>query len=319
MKQKKKIHEDEKIPYFEELISFYKHINASPPLSEDFDIREINPEVLKAFDYVAKPFRHNLYCIAFYLEGDVTLNTGFWKTKLDKPAIYFKTPCQILSWAKPAKWLKEYFIVFTESFILKHKPLADIIFALPFFKLEKAIPLEINEPEDVEMLKNLYKKIFNEYHSLNNDKYDLIHSYTYELLIHLRRLFIKYSETDFDLAQKIKTNDNTLVDKFLSLIKKHISSNEMGDEIHSVKFYAGLLTTHPNHLNAVVKRITKKNALSLIHNQIIIEAKSMLTQTNIPIKVIASNLGFKEPSHFNNFFKKRIDLTPSAYRKRGLL
>jgi len=68
-----------------------------------------------------------------------------------------------------------------------------------------------------------------------------------------------------------------------------------------------------------VKRITKKNALSLIHNQIIIEAKSMLTQTNIPIKVIASNLGFKEPSHFNNFFKKRIDLTPSAYRKRGLL
>jgi AraC family transcriptional regulator, transcriptional activator of pobA len=318
MKQKKKNHVDEKIPYFEELISFYKHINASPPLSEDFDIREINPDVLKAFDYVAKPFRHNLYCIAFYLEGDVTLNTGFWKTKLDKPAIYFKTPCQILSWAKPAKWLKEYFIVFTESFILKHKPLADIIFALPFFKLEKAIPLEI-EPEDVDMLTDLYKKINKEYRSSNTDKYDLIHSYTYELLIHLRRLFIKYSETDLYLVQKIKTNDNTLVDKFLSLIKKHISSNKMGDEMHSVKFYAGLLSTHPNHLNAVVKRITQKNALSLIHEQIIIEAKSLLTQTDLPIKVIAFNLGFKEYSHFNNFFKKRINITPSSYRKGGLL
>lgn len=120
MKKKKTNHFDETIPYYNDLIGFYKHIKASPPLSEHFDIREINPEVIKSYDYVAKPFRHNLYCITLYLEGDVTLTTGFWKTKLNKPALYFKTPHQLLSWIKPEKWLKEFFIVFTENFLLKY-------------------------------------------------------------------------------------------------------------------------------------------------------------------------------------------------------
>src|ERR1700722_1764095 len=115
MKANKTNHVNDTIPHFNDLISFYKHINASAPLSADFDIREINPDALKSYDYVAKPFRHSLYCVAFYLEGDITLNTGFWKTKLEKPAIYFKTPYQILSWVKPARWLKEYFIVFNEN------------------------------------------------------------------------------------------------------------------------------------------------------------------------------------------------------------
>ena len=96
MRQKKINHFDETIPQFNDLISFYKHVKASPPLSEDFDIREINPETIKLYDFITKPFRHRFYCIALYLEGGVTLNTGFWKTKLDKPALYFKTPYQIL-------------------------------------------------------------------------------------------------------------------------------------------------------------------------------------------------------------------------------
>ncbi len=307
-------HSDDTIPYLKDLVSFYKHINASPPLNKDFDIREINPEVIKAYDFVSRPFRHNFYCIVLYLEGNVTLNTGFWKTKLDKPALYFKTPCQVLSWIKPEKWLKEFFIVFTEDFLVKFKPLADIIFELPFFKMEKAIPFEI-EPEDVDMLKDLYIKINAEYRTSNDDKFDLIHTYTYALLVHVRRLYNKYTETDLVLAVEIKSSDNSLVEKFLSLISENVPSADMSDKVRSVKFYADLLSTHPNHLNAVVKRKTQKTALFIIHEQVIVEAKLLLSQTNLPIKVIAYKLGFNEPSHFNNFFKKLANITPAAYRK----
>ena len=91
----------ENIPYLRNLVSFYKHVQGRPPLHKDFDIREIDPEVLKSYDYVAKPFRHSFYCITLFLQGDITLNTGFWKTRLEKPALYFKTPCQVVSWTKP--------------------------------------------------------------------------------------------------------------------------------------------------------------------------------------------------------------------------
>ena len=44
----------EDIPYFGALVSFYNHVKARPPLDKDFDIREIDPEVLKSYDYVLK-------------------------------------------------------------------------------------------------------------------------------------------------------------------------------------------------------------------------------------------------------------------------
>src|SRR6266481_7289682 len=309
---------EEDIPYLRDLVSFYKHVNARPPLHQDFDIREIDPEVIKAYDFVAKPFRHSFFCITLFLQGNITLNTGFWKQKLDKPALYFKTPCQVVSWSKPQKWLKEYFIVFTENFILNYKVLADIIFELPFFQLEKAIPFEV-EPDEVETLTGLYKQILNEYRSDNPDKFDLIASYTHALLIHVRRIYNRYIETDKELTAHIHQHDHSMVEEFRALIRKNILSGNMENHNRTVKYFASQLATHPNHLNAVVKRKTQKTAIAFIHEQLIHEAKSLLNQTELSVKEIAFNLGFSEPSHFNHFFKKQMRTTPVLYRKEKQL
>ena len=101
----------------------------------------------------------------------------------------------VASWTKPAAWLKEYFIVFTENFLLKHISIAYIVFELPFFQLGKAIPIEI-KPDEVELLTGLYKLILKEYKSDDPDKFEINASYTHVLLIHVRRLYEKYSETD---------------------------------------------------------------------------------------------------------------------------
>jgi len=312
IKSKSKV--EESIPYFSDLVSFYKHVNGRPPLNKDFDIREIDPNVLKGFDYVAKPFRHSFYCIALFLEGDITLNTGFWKTRLKKPALYFKTPCQVVSWTKPERWLKEYFIVFTENFILNYKALADIIFELPFFQLEKAIPFEL-EPVEVELLTDLYHRILKEYTSDNEDRFDLIASYAHSLLIHVRRMYNKYAETDRALIAHIHQHDHSLVEEFRVLIRKNILSGNGENHDRTVKHFAAQLATHPNHLNAVVKRLTKKTAVAFVHEQLVHEAKSLLNQTDLSVKEIAFRLGFNEPSNFNHFFKKQMHITPILYRK----
>ena len=308
----------EDIPYLNDLVSFYNHVKARPPLDKDFDIREIDPEVLKSYDYVAKPFRHSFYCITLFLQGDITLNTGFWKTRLEKPALYFKTPCQVVSWTKPQRWLKEYFIVFTENFMLNYKALADIIFELPFFQLDKAIPFEL-EPGEVELLTNLYQQILKEYRSDNEDKFDLIASYTHTLLIHVRRMYNKYAETDQALTEHIHQHDHSLVEKFRVLIRKNILEDDMDYRNRTVKYFASHLSTHPNHLNAVVKRKTQKTAIGFIHEQLVHEAKALLSQTELSIKEISFKLGFNEPSHFNHFFKKLTHLTPALFRKEKQL
>ncbi|MDP9042940.1 MAG: helix-turn-helix domain-containing protein [Bacteroidota bacterium] len=304
----------EKIPYLRDLASFYKHVKARPPLHKEFDIREINPEVLKNYDFVAKPFRHSFYCMALFLEGDISLNTGFWKVRLKRPAVYFKTPCQVVSWQKPERWLKEYFIVFTDRFLADHKSLADIIFDLPFFQLEKAIPFEI-DPDEVTLLKGIYEQILKEYRSDFKDKFALISSYVHTLLLQVQRLYYKNAETDEVLTTHIHQHEYHLVKSFQSLIRNKIAEGEFDNRHLTVKYFASLLSTHPNHLNAVVKRQRQKTAIAFMHEQILLEAQSLLNQTEFTIKNIAGRLGFADSSHFNHFFKKQTGDTPAAYRK----
>jgi AraC family transcriptional regulator, transcriptional activator of pobA len=309
------------VPYIQDLESFYKFINARPPLSKDFDIREIDPEVLKNYDFVAQPFRHSFYCITLFLQGDITLSSGFWNVRLKKPAIYFKTPWQVVSWQKPEKWLKEYFIVFTEKFLADHKLLGDIIFDLPFFQLEKAIPFEI-EQEEVDLLGGIYKQIFKEYRSENKDKFVLISSYVHTLLLHVQRLYHKYTVTDDKLTSHINEHEHSLVENFRKLIRQKIANGETNNRHLTVGHLASLLSTHPNHLNAVVKRQKQKTASAFLHEHLLHEAQSLLNQTEFNIKEIAFRLGFVDSSHFNNFFKKQTGETPVAYRKkllRGIL
>ena len=304
------------VPYLTDLVSFYKHVNARPPLYADFDIREIDPEVMKSYDYVAKPFRHSFYCITLFLQGDIQLNAGFWKTNLTRPALYFKTPSQIVSWTKPERWLQEYFIVFTDNFLQNNPVLANIIYDLPFFHLEKAIPFEIDE-EEVELLTGIYRLVLREYRSSNPDKFALIASYVHTLLLHVRRLYNKYSKTDKKLTDHISDSEGLLLAKFRRLIRKSISDGDFNEYRKPLQHFAKQLSTHPNHLNAVIKRKKQKTAIAFLHEEICLEAQSLLNQTEQSIKQIAFTLGFSDPSHFNNFFKKQTGKTPASYRKEN--
>ncbi len=67
-------------------------------------------------------------------------------------------------------------------------------------------------------------------------------------------------------------------------------TNEEGSgEIRYPSFYADQLNVHPNHLNAVVKRITGITATSIIQNQLVTSAKSLLRQTDLLSKRLLLN------------------------------
>ncbi|GGB02546.1 helix-turn-helix domain-containing protein [Puia dinghuensis] len=107
----------------------------------------------------------------------------------------------------------------------------------------------------------------------------------------------------------------TLVERFKTAIKQHLTSPEVADDARSVQYYAGLLLVHPNYLNAVVKKSTGKPAIRHIHQQVIDEAKSLLSQTALSAKEIAYRLAFREPAHFHTFFRKHTQQTPNEYRR----
>ena len=105
-----------------------------------------------------------------------------------------------------------------------------------------------------------------------------------------------------------------LLTRFQLAVKEQLSSPEVADEARRVQYYAGLLFVHPNYLNAVVKMTTGRPAISYIHQQLISEAKILLSQTGMSGKEIAYRLAFREPAHFHAFFRKHTQQTPSEFR-----
>ena len=67
-------------------------------------------------------------------------------------------------------------------------------------------------------------------------------------------------------------------------------------------------------LQAGLKQLTG-HTLGCYHEQVKIKAaKSLLEETDLPLKAIARKVGFKTHSHFGEVFKRITQMTPSAYR-----
>jgi AraC-like DNA-binding protein len=85
--------------------------------------------------------------------------------------------------------------------------------------------------------------------------------------------------------------------------------------MRSAADFARALNVHVNHLNYVIKSTTGNTTTSIIKNRILEEAKTLLLNTQWDISEVGYCLGFEEPAHFNNFFKKSTGTTPLHYRQ----
>ncbi len=85
---------------------------------------------------------------------------------------------------------------------------------------------------------------------------------------------------------------------------------------HSVAFYAKACGMTLPHFCSAVKRASGLTALAIINQMLIMNAKEQLYTTSKPVKEIAFELGFNNPSHFNRFFRKHTGLTPQEYRNK---
>lgn len=99
-----------------------------------------------------------------------------------------------------------------------------------------------------------------------------------------------------------------LIEQFLMLAKQNFRSERFLD------YYANRLEVTPKHLSRVLKAQTGSSAVEWIDKFVLIEAKIMLTSTNLPIQKIADELSFPSQSTFGKFFKKHTGLSPKAFR-----
>jgi len=200
-----------------------------------------------------------------------------------------------------------YFCIFKESFFTEM--LRNNIHELPMFATGGKPSYALNIEQD-EYVSQLFDKMLNEIKSDYKFKYDLLRNYVTELIHYA----LKVAPTE-TLYQHPDANSR-ITSVFTELLERQfpIESPSQRFTLRSAKDYAEQLAVHVNHLNRAIRQTTGKTTTDHIFERLTSEAIALLKHTNWNISEISYSLGFEEPAHFNNFFKKQTTTTPSVYR-----
>ena len=82
-----------------------------------------------------------------------------------------------------------------------------------------------------------------------------------------------------------------------------------------VGWYAEQLCITPKYLSETVKTVSKRTPIAWIDNYVTLEIRVMLKNTNMSIKEISQYLHFPNQSFLGKFFKERVGVSPSRYRR----
>lgn len=102
-----------------------------------------------------------------------------------------------------------------------------------------------------------------------------------------------------------------LVDRFLKLVQMHCRQERQLD------FYAQELCISSKYLAATVKTVTSKTAGDWIEDYVMLEAKAMLTNTDMTISQISDHLHFPDTSTFGKYFRRHTGLSPKEFKKQS--
>ena len=96
--------------------------------------------------------------------------------------------------------------------------------------------------------------------------------------------------------------------------KAYISENY--SQLLSVKEVAEHVHLNPEYFTRLFKKETGKNIKNYIVDCKMTLAKDLLATSNLPVSMVALEVGYTNFSHFTQIFKKIENMTPSEYRLR---
>lgn len=98
--------------------------------------------------------------------------------------------------------------------------------------------------------------------------------------------------------------------RFRTLVEAHFL------EHWTVAQYAETLDTTEGKLNRLCQAIAGQSAFEVAQARLLLEAQRRLIYVAAPIAELSFELGFEDPAYFSRYFKNRVGMTPSMFRRK---
>jgi AraC-like DNA-binding protein len=253
---------------------------------------------------IPRPFlhRHSYYHMLWMTNALGQHTLDFETFEVRPNSVFFISPGQVHTWTSSVPPVG-YVLNFSTEFFLQMYPRVDELAEFPFFHVANTDPVLYLSPRQNADLLPLLEQIEQEFNADRPWRYEIVRAFLLILLTRLRRL---HQPRD---ADSVSPKSYSLTKRFKLLIEQRYL------EFSSVQDYSALLLVTDRRLNEAVKSTTGKTATQLIHERILLEAKRLLTQSELGISEIAYRLNFEDPAYFSRFFKKHALVTPREFKK----
>lgn len=156
-------------------------------------------------------------------------------------------------------------------------------------------------------LHQLMRMLLCEYYDQDKCSHEVINSYM--IIIFSELLKIYETESPLPLLPEIH---NSKISDIILYIQKHYLSATLVSVAEKFQF-------HPTHLSKLLKQQTGMRFLDIVHHTKLHQATILLKATDLPVSMIANEIGYENVSFFYRVFKKRFFCTPAEYRKQDQL
>lgn len=261
----------------------------------------VEPGKTKPLPYARRDFYKIMLVV-----GDINMNYADRVISVQKQALFFSNPQIPYSCENLERIETGFYCIFNQHFFHKFGDLNQY----SVFQPGGNHVFELSD-EQVDQITPIYKKMFDEIQSDYAHKYDVLRNLVFELLHFAMKI---QPATN---SEKQQTNASHRISVlFLELLERQfpIDDNHQRINLRSASEFASQLNIHVNHLNRAIKEKTLKTTTQIIAGRILQEAKILLKHSNWSVSEIAYALGFTEVTHFNNFFKKHVELSPLKFR-----
>jgi AraC-like DNA-binding protein len=252
------------------------------------------------------PYRRRDFYKIMLVKGQSQVHFADKVVTIKKQALSFSNPLIPYKWEHLDKIREGMYCIFNQQFFHQF----GLLNQYEVFQPNGAHIFELSDGE-TEQVSVLFERIEEEFNSDYKYKYDAIRNKIFEL-IHLGLKMQPSGDLEkhpINAAQRIST-------LFLELLERQFPIDDMHPSVQLRKAsdFANQLNVHVNHLNRAIKETTQKTTTQIISDRLLQESKILLRHSTWNVSEIAYSLGFSEVTHFNNFFKKKLKISPLKFR-----
>jgi AraC-like DNA-binding protein len=227
----------------------------------------------------------------------------FVEFKARGTTMVFMSPGQIHT-ARPSPGLRGTTVSFTQEFFDGGAPPPSRLLDYDFFFPAEIRPwLSLSKTEEAEIAP-LFSDLQNEFDRGLSGAVDILRATLQILLVRVSRLFAKKR------PMQVISRAAQLTRQFQLSVEQHFRNER------DLAEYARELGITTNHLHDVVREVTGQSAGKILRDRRLLDAKRLLSHTDLSVSEIGYQLGFRDPSYFTRFFRQSEELTPADFRSR---